>query len=141
MVRRVLSVLALLPLLLPPGLCVCHAPTAACTAGRPGHADGDGHAPLAHLCLAHACDGNHHDGPDSPGGSHRHAPGCPALQGVDHWAARPGSAVQGMAPDLAGLVVSCDTAGLPSFAAARLPRLGLPHGPLPLYLTLRTLLI
>jgi hypothetical protein len=141
MVRRVLSVLALLPLLLPPGLCVCHAPTAACTTGTARHVGGDGQAPLAHLCLAHDCDGDHHDGSDPSGGPHRHAPGCPALLGLDHWAVRPGVAVQAGAPDVAGSVVPFDTTGLLPRAAARLPRLDFPDGPPPVYLTLRTLLI
>jgi hypothetical protein len=137
MVRRVLSVLALLPLLLPPGLCVCHAPTAACTAG----AHGDSRCPLAHLCLGHDAAGRHHDGRDSSGCPHRHAPGCPALQGVDHWAPRPGSVGQEATPALVGLMASGDTADGPCSAAPRSPRLGLPAGPVPLYLTLCTLLI
>ena len=141
MVRRVLSVLALLPLLLPPGVCACHAPTAACTAGRAGHVGGDGHAPLAHLCPAHDCDANHHDGRDPSGGPHRHAPGCPARLGLDHWAARPGAAVQAGALDLAGPVVPFDTTGLLPRAATRLPPGCSPDGPPPLYLTLCALLI
>jgi hypothetical protein len=132
MVRRVLSVLALLPLLLPPGLCVCHAPTAACTGGAAGHVDRDGHAPLAHLCLGHEGDGHRRDG---------HAPGCPAVQGVDHWTARPGAAVQAMDLDASGPIVSANAAGVPLFPVARLPRLDVPDPPIPLYLTLRTLLI
>jgi hypothetical protein len=138
MVRRVLLVLALLPLLLPPGLCVCRAPTAACTAGTAGHLD-DRHAPLAHLCLAHDCPGNHHTGSDSDG-PHRHAPGCPALKGLDPWVARPGTAVYGMVLALAGRTVPPD-ADLPSLAASLSPSRGSPDEPTPLYLTLRTLLI
>jgi hypothetical protein len=141
MVRRVLAVLALLPLLLPPGVCVCHAPTAACAAGAAGHVDGDSCAPLAHLCLAHDCDANCHVRSDCPGEPHRHAPGCPVLQGLHRWAAKPVAAVQVRALDLAGPVVPLDTTGLFSFAPTRLPRLGLPGGLPPLYLTLRTLLI
>jgi hypothetical protein len=141
MVRRVLSILALLPLLLPPGVCVCHAPTAACTAGAGRHVDGDGQAPLVHLCLAHDCDGNHKDGSDSSGGPHRHAPGCPALQGLDHWAAKPGETVQVTTLELVGPVAPLDSAALLSVAPTRFPHLDIPDGPPPLYLTLRTLLI
>jgi hypothetical protein len=138
MVRRVLSVLALLPLLLPPGLCVCHTPTAACTAG---HVDGNGEAPLAHLCLGHDYDGHHHDGSDSSNGPHRHAPGCPALQGLDHWLADPGTKGQGTAPGLVGLVVPLVAAALPAFAPVPSPLSGSRDEAVPLYLTLRTLRI
>jgi hypothetical protein len=134
MVRRVLSVLALLPLLLPPGLCVCHAPTAACTAGN---ASGDDdHAPLAHLCLGHG-----HTGSDSSGGPHDHLPGCPAVKGLDQWAPKPGTTAQPMGLMLGGLVVPFDAAARPSFGIVCAPRLGSPDVPVPLYLSLHTLLI
>jgi hypothetical protein len=136
MVRRVLSVLALLPLLLPPGLCVCHAGTAACAAGAARGVDEGGPAPLAHFCPGHG-----HSDPDSPGGPHDHAPGCPAMKGLDHWAARPGTAALEMALTDGGLVVPFDAAARPSFAAAPAPHLGSPDEPLPLYLSLHTLLI
>jgi hypothetical protein len=130
MVRRVLSVLALLPLLLPPGLCVCHTPTAACTAGAAGS-----RASLAHLCLSHHGHGDEHGGP------HRHAPGCPALKGLDHWLVQPGTAVQ--APDLplAGFTGPADTASPSSVAAPPASARGSPVDSPPLYLTLRTLLL
>lgn len=140
MVRRVLSVLALLPLLLPPGLCVCHAPTAACTAGTARRADGC-HAPLAHLCLAHDCDGGRHNEPASSGGPHQHIPGCPALRGVDHWAAKPGTVVQVMALDLACPGVPLNARACPPAATRLLPRLDPVDESPPLYLSLRTLLI
>jgi hypothetical protein len=132
MVRRVLSVLALLPLLLPPGLCICHTATAACAAGTAR--DGDGHARLAHLCLAHNCQGE-----DPSHGPHGHAPGCPALQGVDHWVARPGTAVQVTSLDVVDQAVPLAAGALPPGAADSSPRLGCPKLSTPLYLTLRTL--
>jgi hypothetical protein len=133
MVPRLLSLLALLPLLLPPGLCVCHAPTAACSAGTPGHDDGVGLAFLGHLCLDHHSDGADH------GGSHGHAPGCPAVMG--HQTAMPDGAVQVAAPDLAALAIPL---GAPTQVAAApvFPhRLCSPHKPFPLFLSLRTLRI
>ena len=54
---------------------------------------------------------------------------------------QPGGAVQVLPLDLAGLAVPFDAPALPSVAASRLPNPGLPDGPPPLYLTLRTLLL
>ena len=135
MVRRVLSVLALLPLLLPPGVCVCHAPAAACAAGTAGGADGEGPAPLVHVCLAHGGPGSH-----APGGPHDHAPGCPATEGVDHWVAKPDSAARVPALTFAGPAVPFDAAARPAEAAAA-PPLDSPGEPPPLYVRLHTLLI
>jgi hypothetical protein len=132
MVRGVLSVLALLPLLLPPGLCVCHAPESACTAGG---REGDRRAPLGHLCLAHGGAGSH-----APGGPHDHAPGCPATQGVDHWAAKPDTAARVPALTVAGPVLPLDAVARPACAIVA-PPLDFPGEPPPLYLRLHTLLI
>jgi hypothetical protein len=139
MFRRVLCVLALLPLLLPPGLCVCHAPTAACTAGTAGHEDGAAHAPLAHLCLAHGGDADHDD-PVCPAHPHHHAPACPAGHGLD-CTVGPGFPAPGMVLDLAGLVTPFKVPGVSAVAPAHGRCLDLPAGPLCLYLRLRTLLI
>jgi hypothetical protein len=133
MVRRLLSVLALLPLLLPPGVCVCHAPV---TAGTAGGVDGERPAPLVHVCLGHGGPGSH-----TPGGPHGHAPGCPATRGVDHWVATPGTAAQVPALTLAGPVVPFDTASRLARTAATAPRLDSPDEPPPLYVSLHTLLI
>jgi hypothetical protein len=129
MVRRVVSVVALLPLLLPPGVCVCHAPTAACAAGAARQSD-DRNGLLAHLCPGHS--GHEHDAP------HGHVPGCPALEGLGHWVARPGTAVES-AP-LAFLSVPLEGAALPALATAP-PHLRSAVEPPPLCLNQRPLLI
>jgi hypothetical protein len=136
MVRRILSVLALLPLLLPPGMCVCHAGPVACAVR---HGDDD-HGSVAHPCLARDCAANHHDS-DCPSEPDRHAPGCPVSQGLHRWAAQPAAAVQVPDLDLAELVVPLDSPGCPFHTTPRVMHLGHLDGPLPLYLTLRTLLI
>lgn len=139
MVRRVLSVLALLPLLLPPGLCVCHAP-GECAGGAAGRLGGRT-APAAPFRLAHRCHGDNRASSDSSGGSHRHAPGCPALGGVDRGTAPAEVAVRGLAPDLAGLVFLSSADDTSPSAHSLTPSLGAPSGPVPLYLALRTFLI
>jgi hypothetical protein len=136
MVRRILSVLALLPLLLPPGMCVCHAAPVACAVR---HGDDD-HGSVAYPCLTHDCAANHHDS-ECPSEPDHHAPGCPVSQGLHRWAAKPAAAVQVPDLDLAELVVPLDSPSFPFHTTSRVMRLGLLDGPLPLYLTLRTLLV
>ena len=136
MACRLLSVVALLPLLLPPGVCVCHAPAPACSAGTAGGVDMDGHATLAHLCLAHGGTGSH-----APGVPHDHAPGCPATRGLDYWAAKPGTAAQVPALTLAGAAAPFDAAARPAWAAPAAPRLDSPGEAAPLYVRLHALLI
>jgi hypothetical protein len=140
MVRSVLSFLALLPLLLPPGLCICHAATAGCAAGTA--VDGGDHDLLAHFGLAHSCHADEHGGPCPPKGSQDHVPGCPLLKGQGTWYVRPGNA--GLAAG-AGLVGLLPVAGAPELSRlpARVPArdFGFPDQPPPLYLSLCNLRI
>jgi hypothetical protein len=144
MYRSVISFLTLLPLLLPPGLCLCHAPTAACAVealGR-GHDDGDGdddHAPAAHFCLARY--GHRHDDHGMPGKQPSHVPGCPAVKNLVHAGGRPGSLTVLLAHVFAGALPVLDATAPSSGAVVSWSHHDGPDESHPLYLSLRTLRI
>ena len=69
---RMLAAVALLPLLLPPGLCACGVTTACCTADGEDDHDACPHGD------AHHSDGQDHAGPLPGDGPREHAPSCPA---------------------------------------------------------------
>lgn len=119
---RVLAIAALLPLLLPPGLCACGAAESCCEIADDGdHADHDHPAP-------------------SPGGeSQPHAPSCPAaaISALRVPAARPNVSVHQFVVDRP------TSASLELHASATIAAFRTPFDPfeLPVYLRLRALLI
>jgi hypothetical protein len=137
MVRKLPAILLVPLLLLPQGVCTCHASLPAWGTGHgaqaPGDADED-HAPDADPC----CPGHGHDHPAPCPADH--APGCPALKPLDRQReAGPGQ----LAALVAGLAAACPACPAPALLLGRLavPPATLTRQGRPLFLTLRTLLI
>jgi hypothetical protein len=143
MLRPFLTALLIPLLLVPPGVCACHAGACRCAAvGGCGH-DGDD------------CHEAHPDAPASPGPSHadevahpgptpadhpeRHAPSCPALKTVAG-ARTTGQGKLPSSPDSVTTSLPTVPPGLPSSARVGLSPIHRPPGR-PLFLILRALLI
>ena len=144
MVRRFLTLLAVVPLLLPQGICVCDllAPCAACeqpasTPSAPASAccceccqaepvvvDGAG------LAALHSCQ-------SSPADRDEHLPACPA-EGSAQWKADLGHGLPTIGLDVVGSVSTIDT---PAVSMLLAPAAQLDTAERPLYLTLLTLRI
>jgi hypothetical protein len=138
MLRSLLAILLIVPMSLPPGLCLCQ-----CAAGGD---DGDGHACPACALGAHhddcacPCHGGGHPTPDPADQHNGHAPGCPVLK-----------TSTGFSPTPAGNVFPPD--GTSHFALAAVTNPVVPTespvaparrahpGDQPIYLTLLTLRI
>lgn len=90
MVRRVLTLLLALPLLLPPGVCVCGLAQASTTpADCPVPAAAEAPTcPCCQHCVERAADDHEANAvasPASPLKGDQHPPGCPARRGVAQW--------------------------------------------------------
>ncbi len=135
MLRSVLSFLAALPLLLPPGLCVCHAPTAACAAEPAGEHHDEGLPGTVLFGLAHFC----HHPPGLPGRPHGHTPGCPRVKDVTCLVVKPAYPVPDAVLAFVGAVLAGTGVALPRQAETVPSEQGPPEPPVPCYLALRTL--
>jgi hypothetical protein len=134
MVRIALSILIVLPLLCPPGMCLCQLGRTACvTVAESLQAQCD----EADACGC-GCRGHDAATPDRPA-RREHCPVCPALKFPVYWAAKPTGSLAVLALVPAGVVCDPAAGSFPSVDASPLPSPG--GGETPLYLALRTLRI
>jgi hypothetical protein len=143
MFRKSLSLLLVVPLLLPPGVCVCDCAASKCAAAggdeqaAPDLHDGEDHDVCCDCCHPPAKKGHVCDRPAPADHPFRHAPGCPAAVG-EQWKIKPTHPTVLPTADRAGLAPVPDTVPQASESGFR-SRHAAPGQPL--FLTLLTLRI
>jgi hypothetical protein len=138
MVRTAVTLAMLVPLLMPPGVCICHVvvPVDEMTTDGSGH---DGSVSPAHVC-APCGERDNDDCPCPSDRQHPHAPCCPVLKFVSGYGlVKPENPATGVVLAHVGWAPAPETAFLPGFSSVSSPELGSPAAPL--FLTLRTLRI
>src|SRR5262249_39708703 len=137
MVRTAVTLVLLVPLLMPPGLCICGPGAASHPARR--DVDPSGPAAKAHRCPCCAAGKNHRRSapPDPP---HNHAPACPVVKLAGGYGlVKPERYALTLAQEPAGWADVLEIALAPTFAPTPSPDFRPPTAPL--FLTLRTILI
>ena len=138
MVRTAVTLALLVPLLMPPGVCMCHVAVALAAPTRDEHGDDDS-AEAVPAC--NPCGEADHDHCPCPGnGKDHHAPHCPVLKFVGNTGLiRPENSASGL------MLVHCWSAAAPEttpLSASPLAPAPVSVSPAaPLFLTLRTLRI
>jgi hypothetical protein len=138
MVRTAVTLALLVPLLMPPGVCICHVavPLAAPIRDEDGDDDCAEAAPACNPCG----DSDHDHCPCPGNGQDHHVPNCPVLKFVGNYGlVRPENSASGLMLAHFGLAAAPETT--PLCAPPLAPAPGLVSPDAPLFLTLRTLRI